>query len=175
MERYFDVAFGDAARRHQQERGSFESYRAADAGPAPAGLGDDEIDFLTRRDSFYLASVGNDGWPYVQHRGGPAGFVKVVDPTHIAWADRVGNRQFVSAGNLDDDGRIAIIAVDYPNRQRLKVFGRARFDAAPSDEDLAELGLEGRMEGVVLVEVIAFDWNCPKFITPRFTADEIDR
>lgn len=99
----------------------------------------------------------------------------MVDPTHIAWADRVGNRQFVSAGNLDDDGRIAVIAVDYPNRQRLKVFGRAHFAAAPSDADLAELGLEGGMEGVVMVEVIAIDWNCPKFITPRFTADEIDR
>jgi predicted pyridoxine 5'-phosphate oxidase superfamily flavin-nucleotide-binding protein len=175
MERYYDIAFGDAVRRRQRARGSFEGYQEADAGPAPTGLGDDEIAFLAGRDSFYLASVGTDGWPYVQHRGGPAGFVKVIDATHIAWADRVGNRQFVSAGNLDDDGRIAIIAVDYPNRQRLKVFGRARFDAEPSDADLAELGLEGRMEGAVMVEVIAFDWNCPKFITPRFTPDEIDR
>lgn len=173
MERFFDLAFGADAELHQRRRGSFDRYDAARALPAPAGFGEAEIDFLSRRDSFYLATVGANGWPYVQHRGGPAGFVKVVDPTHLAWAERSGNRQYVTAGHIDYDDRVAIIAVDYPSRQRLKVLGHARFVPDPAPELVARLDIEGRIEGLVTVEVAAFDWNCPKFITPRFTADEV--
>lgn len=174
MDRYFDIAFSPAARRHQERRGSYEYYDDQLSGAAPNGLGLAEIEFLSERDSFYLASVGPDGWPYLQHRGGPAGFVKVVDPTHVLWADRSGNKQYISAGNIDSDGRVSIIAVDYPNRRRLKLYGRATFDPHPDPIELERLGLERRMEGLVRVEVVSFDWNCPKFITPRFTAAEVE-
>lgn len=173
MERFFDLVFDADTLGHQRRRGSHDRYEAARTLPPPAGLGDGEIDFLSRRDSFYLASVGANGWPYVQHRGGPAGFVRVVDPTHLAWAERSGNRQYVTAGHVDHDDRVAIIAVDYPNRQRLKLLGHARFDPEPGADLLERLGIEGRLEGLVTVEVAAFDWNCPKYITPRYTVDEV--
>ena len=173
MEHFGTIAFGRSSQEHQRRRGSYASYRSMLDGPAPAGLGTFETEFLTARDSFYLSSVGEDGWPYVQHRGGPAGFLKVIDATHIAWADRAGNRQYITAGNVDQDDRIAIIAVDYPNRTRIKLLGHARFDPSPDPALLEQLGIDGRLEGLVTVEVTAVDWNCPKFITPRFTADEI--
>lgn len=173
MQHFLDVTVGDAATHHQRRRGSFENYQWIVDAPPPVELGEVEIDFLSRRDSFYLASVTADGWPYVQHRGGPAGFVKVLDSTHLAWADRTGNRQYITAGNVDRDDRVAIIAVDYPNRARLKLLGRARFDPSPDPAMLEGPGIDGRLEGLVTVAVVAFDWNCPKFITPRYTADEV--
>ncbi len=141
MQRFHDLAFSEDARRHQRERGSFEGYAEGSHFPPPDGLGEYEIDFLRRRDSFYLSSVGENGWPYVQHRGGPPGFITIDDPTHIAWADRSGNRQFVTAGHLDNNGRIAMIAVDYPNRQRLKLLGNASFDPDPDPAELERLGI----------------------------------
>jgi predicted pyridoxine 5'-phosphate oxidase superfamily flavin-nucleotide-binding protein len=173
MQHFLDLTVGDAASDHQRRRGSFDSYQRMVSAPAPIGLTDVEADFLSRRDSFYLASVTDDGWPYVQHRGGPAGFVKVLDRSHVAWADRTGNRQYITAGNVDGDDRVAIIAMDYPNRTRLKLLGHARFDPDPDPGSLEQLGIDGRVEGLVTVEVVAFDWNCPKYITPRYTADEV--
>ncbi len=173
MQNYADVAFGPASRRHQCAHGSDAMYGEAVSGSPPDGMGADEIEFLRSRDSFYLASVGPTGWPYVQHRGGPPGFVSVVSPTRIAWADRSGNRQFVSAGNIDGDDRVALIAVDYPNRRRMKAFGHARYDPAPDPAELARLGISGRLDGLINVEIVAFDWNCPKYITPRFTEAEV--
>lgn len=167
------MTVGDAAAHHQLRRGSFDTFQRMVDAPPPVELGEVEIDFLRRRDSFYLASTTEDGWPYVQHRGGPAGFVKVLDGAHLAWADRTGNRQYITAGNVDRDDRVAIIAVDYPNRTRLKLLGRARFDPSPDQATLDQLGIDGRLEGLVSIEVVAFDWNCPKFITPRYTADEV--
>jgi uncharacterized protein len=173
MDRFFDLVFDEHTVRHQRRRGSHDQYVAARGMPAPHGLGDAEIDFLTRRDSFYLASVGANGWPYVQHRGGSVGFVKVLDRTHLAWAERSGNRQFITAGHVDHDDRVAMIAVDYPNRQRLKLLGHARYNGDPEIDLLQRLEIDGRVEGIVTVEVTAYDWNCPKYITPRFTADEV--
>lgn len=173
-QRFIDVAAGNDALQHQRRRGSFDEYDEARSRPVAPGLGPDEIEFLTERDSFYLASIGERGWPYVQHRGGPVGFIRVVDATHIAWADRPGNRQYLSAGNIDFDDRVAMIAVDYPNRRRLKLLGHARFDVAPDEATLEALGIEGRMEALVVVEIEAFAWNCPKFIQPRFTTTEVE-
>jgi uncharacterized protein len=173
MENYLDLAVGADAIKHQQRRGSRDGYQQMAEEPAPPGLGPDEIEFLQERDSFYMASVNEEGWPYVQHRGGTPGFIKIVDATHLAWAERSGNRQFLSAGNLDHDDRVSLIAVDYPNRQRLKLSGRARFNPSPTAEELAALGVDGRIEAVVTVEVVAFAWNCPKYITPRYTAEEV--
>jgi len=173
MENYMNIAVGESSAKHQERRGSRQGYQEMSEGPAPAGLGPDEIAFLSERDSIYIASAGEDGWPYVQHRGGPPGFIRVIDATHLAWAERSGNRQFLSAGNLDHDERISIIAVDYPNRQRIKLYGRAHFNPSPTADELASLGFDGRAEGVMNVEVVAYSWNCPKYITPRFTADQV--
>jgi uncharacterized protein len=173
MHHFLDLQLDAGSLQHQRRRESLENYDAARSLPVPSGLGEAEIEFLSRRDSFYLASVGATGWPYVQHRGGPPGFVKVVDPTHLAWAERSGNRQYITAGHLDGDDRVAMITVDYPNRRRLKLLGHAHFDPKPSSELLDRLGIDGRLEGLVTVVVAAYDWNCPKYITPRFTADEV--
>ncbi|WP_280421360.1 pyridoxamine 5'-phosphate oxidase family protein [Nocardia carnea] len=174
MEHFFALTFAAEEQAHQRRRGSFDRYEhALSAVPGPTGLGAAEAEFLQRRDSFYIASTGSNGWPYVQHRGGPPGFVKVTGPTQLTWAESTGNRQYITAGHLDHDDRVAIIAVDYPNRKRLKVLGHAQFDPDPAPEILERLGATGRLEGVLTVEVVAFDWNCPKFITPRFTVDEM--
>ena len=173
MQRYSDIAFTPAVQECQIERGSYEHYQDAAAASPPEGLGPDEIAFLTERDSFYLASVGENGWPYVQHRGGPPGFITILDPTHLAWVERPGNKQYVSAGNLTNEDKIAIIAVDYANRLRLKLYGHARFDPKPNPAALGQISHTGRVEGLMTVEVVAYSWNCPKFITPRYTADQV--
>jgi predicted pyridoxine 5'-phosphate oxidase superfamily flavin-nucleotide-binding protein len=173
VEHFGDIAFTPSVQRHQLRRHSRDAYQEMSETPAPAGLGPAEAAFLAARDSFYLATVGEGGWPYVQHRGGPVGFLHVNDATHLAWSERPGNRQFVTAGNLDHDDRIALIAVDYPNRRRLKVLGHAVWDPDPDLEARAALGISGLVEGVVTVEVAAFDWNCAKFITPRYTAEQV--
>ncbi|MEO1720642.1 MAG: pyridoxamine 5'-phosphate oxidase family protein [Pseudomonadota bacterium] len=129
-----------------------------------------EATFITLRDSFYMASTSSAGWPYVQHRGGPAGFVKVFDQKTIGFADFAGNRQYVSVGNLLDDDRASLFFMDYPNRRRLKILGRAKFiDAEQRDllEQLIVPGYRARVERGVLIKVEAFDWNCPQHITPR--------
>jgi predicted pyridoxine 5'-phosphate oxidase superfamily flavin-nucleotide-binding protein len=174
VDHFGDIAFTPSVQLHQARRGSRDTYKQmTEASPPPLGLGPDEAAFLAERDSFYLATVGEGGWPYVQHRGGPAGFVHILDATHLAWVERAGNRQFVTAGNLDHDDRVALIAVDYPNRQRLKVLGHARWSADPDPDIGVALGITGRLEGLVTVEVAAFDWNCPKYITPRYTAEQV--
>jgi predicted pyridoxine 5'-phosphate oxidase superfamily flavin-nucleotide-binding protein len=173
VEHFVDLTIDADPMHHQRRRGSYDLYTAPRALPVPDGLGEAEIEFLSQRDSFYLASVGINGWPYVQHRGGPNRFVKVVDKTHLAWAERSGNRQYITAGHIDHDDRVAIIAVDHPNRQRLKLLGHARFDPDPEPGLLDRIGIDGRLEGLVTVDVIAYHWNCPKYMTPRFTPDDV--
>ena len=173
MKHFFTVAFGTNEQAHQRRQGSFERYDTLSAAPTPIALGAAEAEFLRARDSFYIASIGSNGWPYVQHRGGPAGFVEVTGPTQLRWIEHTGNRQYITAGHIDHDDRVAIIAMDYPNRKRLKLLGHARFDPQPEPELLEQLGAPRRLEGVLTVDVIAFDWNCPKFITPRFTAEDV--
>jgi len=150
----------------------------ANGGPNDA-LGPREAEFLGQADSFYLATVGETGWPYVQHRGGPAGFVKVLSPTRIGFADFRGNVQYVSAGNTLHDDRVAIIVMDYKNRQRLKLLGHLRFvavsDADPELVRQVELpDYRARVERVALIDVAAFDWNCPQHITQRYTLAQVE-
>ena len=155
-----------------------KSYGRAQ-GPFPEGavdaIGPDERAFLEARDSFYMATVSETGWPYVQHRGGPAGFLRVVDAHTLAFADVRGNRQLVSAGNLAHDARVALILVDYPRRARLKVLGRARvLDPKEHGELAARLLPAGRVERLVRIDVVGLDWNCPQNITPRYTEAEVE-
>lgn len=142
-------------------------------------LGPDETAFLEARDSFYLATVTEDGWPYLQHRGGPAGFLRAVSPHQLAFADYGGNRQLVSVGSITKNDRVALFAMDYAARTRLKVIGHAQvLDPREHAELAADLvptgGQPAKVERIVRIEVLSFDWNCPKFITPRYTGVEVE-
>ncbi len=162
----------DRATRHQMGSG------AAGDGPLPADpLTDDEREFLAGLDGFFLASMSRTGWPYVQLRGGPTGFIQTPDVHTIAWADFRGNRQYISAGNLRHDDRVAMFFIDHPRQLRLKVYGRARVSDADNSSALAQPlerdGYVAHVEREVRVTVAAYDWNCAQHITPRYTADEL--
>lgn len=141
-------------------------------------LGPSELAFIAMRDGFYLASVSETGWPYVQYRGGPAGFLSAVDDTTLGFADFRGNRQYITTGNVQANERVSLFLMDYAHRQRLKIFGHMRIIDAADDPALAERlavpGYPGRVERLVLITVEAFDWNCPQHITPRFTQAELE-
>ena len=181
--RYGCIAFTDDVREVQQQYGSAEFYdrlrsRATGAsGPDP--LGPREAAFLAERDGFYLSTVSETGWPYVQFRGGPPGFVSVRDAHTIAWAEFRGNLQHVSTGNLVGDQRVAIIAVDYSRRERLKLFGTARVVRIEDDpayvSSLTVADDDSVVEAAITVTVTAFDWNCPQHIPRRLTLDEVDQ
>jgi uncharacterized protein len=180
--KYSDIAFTANVRDVQGRYGSEQFYtRHSSRGRRsqdPDVLSQGVRDFLSKRDGFYLASVSETGWPYVQYRGGPAGFVRVIDDNTIGWADFRGNLQYISTGNLAGDNRIAMIVMDYPNRRRLKIFGRARVVFADDGPELvaslSDPGYDAVIERAVAVSVDAFDWNCPQHITPRYSAAEIE-
>ncbi|HRI40018.1 MAG TPA: pyridoxamine 5'-phosphate oxidase family protein [Nitrospira sp.] len=141
-------------------------------------LGEGEAEFLTDRDSFYLSTVSETGWPYVQHRGGPKGFLRLLNPSTLVFADYQGNRQLLRTGNLSVDDRVSLFLMDYPNRARLKILGHARVEDARLHPDLAAQlanpGMKARVERIVFINVVSFDWNCPKYITPRYSLEEVE-
>jgi uncharacterized protein len=176
MKNFGDIMFTDTVKAEQARRGSREGYAKMTARPAPDGLSEREAAFIAARDSFYMASVTETGWPYVQHRGGPAGFLRVLGPAQLGFADYRGNKQYVSTGNFKTEDRASLFLMDYPNKARLKILARVRGQSADEAPELAarlHVEGEGRVERVVTLEVEAFDWNCPQFITPRFTAEQI--
>lgn len=162
---------------HATRRHYFGNARVEPAAAGHDPLTPDEADFIAARDSFYLASVTESGWPYVQHRGGPAGFLRVLDERTLVFADYVGNRQLVSTGNVAADDRVSLFLMDYPNRTRLKILGHARVEDAREHPELvaqfAEPEVQRIVERLFFIDVVSFDWNCPKYITPRYTAAEI--
>lgn len=172
------IAFTPRVQAAQTRMGSRDAYRTAELGAAEVvELSPYEIEFIGARDSFYQGTVGENGWPYVQHRGGPTGFLKVLGPHTIGYADFSGNRQYISVGNLDGDDRVSLFLMDYPRQRRLKIWGRARLvdeDAEPAlVARLESPDYRARVERGVIITVEAFDWNCPKYITPRFTEREV--
>jgi uncharacterized protein len=172
------LVFTPVVKALQERYGSRRQYAQMEKlGDRPNGLSPDEREFLSEQDSFFMASLGATGWPYVQHRGGPKGFLKVLDNNTIAFADFRGNRQYVSTGNLTTDDRVALIFVDYPRQQRLKILGRAEvFEGEKAKEWLPKVRdpeYKAVIERVYVIHVEAFDWNCPQHITPRFTEGEI--
>ena len=172
------IAFTPNVQAAQARMGSRDAYRSTELGePEVVELGPYEVAFIGDRDSFYQGTVGESGWPYVQHRGGPTGFLKVLDARTIGYADFSGNRQYISVGNLDGDDRVSLFLMDYPGQRRLKIWGRARLIDEDSEPALiARLespDYRARVERGVLITVEAFDWNCPKYITPRFTESEV--
>jgi predicted pyridoxine 5'-phosphate oxidase superfamily flavin-nucleotide-binding protein len=183
-EGYAAVAGTDEVRAAQVRLGSrsalarLEGSRHGPAAEPRDPLGEFERGFVGARDGFYLASTSSTGWPYVQFRGGPPGFVRAPDEHTLAWADFRGNRQYISTGNVVGDDRVALFFMDYPDQLRLKVFGRARIVDAREDPDLAaELAVPGYravVEQAVVVAVVAFDWNCAQHITPRYSEPELE-
>ncbi len=177
--RFAEIAFTRAVQAQQEAHGSRASYaRLAEGEARNDRLGAKEVEFIQARNGFYLASVSETGWPYVQFRGGTPGFLRVIDERTLAWSDFRGNRQYVSVGNLSGDNRVALILMDYANRRRLKLLGHAEVLEVGADEGLATQlavpGYRAEVERAVRVRIAGFDWNCPQHITPRFTLDEIE-
>ncbi len=175
---YLNLLFTEGARAAQTTAGSRKAYSRADHAPdEPDSLGSRELEFIAARDTIYMATTGRDGWPYLQHRGGPPGFVKVLSDRHLGFADFRGNRQFISLGNLAIDTRVSLFFMDYVNRARLKLIGRMQAVALTDAPDLAAALIDEDYGAVVerglVIEVEAFDWNCPQHITPRYTLAEL--
>jgi hypothetical protein len=178
--RFQELAFTPLVKEHQKEHGSLHQYeRIEQTAPQGDTLGPPEQDFIKRRDGFYMASVSETGWPYVQHRGGPKGFVRVINPGLLGFADLRGNKQYVSLGNFDHDPRVALFFMDYPYQTRLKILGRVEVHEHDSEapaliESFRPTNKTDVIERVILIHVEAFDWNCPQHITPRYTMEELE-
>jgi uncharacterized protein len=176
--RYLNLVFTPSVKAAQQQNGSRDAYAKRDHASEADRLTEKEAQFIATRDSFYMASIGAGGWPYVQHRGGPSGFIKVLGERTLGLADFRGNRQYVSVGNLADDSRVSLFMMDYARRARLKLLGRARAVDLSEAPDLAAALIDqdynAKVERGLIIDVEAYDWNCPQFITPRFTLAEIE-
>jgi len=157
----------------------FGKHQSVAEAPERDPFTDDEAAFIAARDSFYMATTNADGWPNVQHRGGPPGFLKVLSPHQLGFADFKGNRQVLTTGNLNGNDRVALFLMDYPHRERLKILGHARVLDARENSALADQltpppELRSKIERLFLIEVVSFDWNCPQYITPRFSEAEVE-
>jgi uncharacterized protein len=175
---YGSLVFTPTIKALQERYGSRRQYAKREAsGFAPDPIGPSEVQFLAECDSFYMASIGENGWPYVQHRGGPQGFLKVIDERTIGFADFRGNKQYISTGNLMTDDRVSLILVDYPRQARLKILGHVKIlegaEATTWIEKLRDPHYDAVVERVFLIHVEASDWNCQQHITPRFTEEQI--
>jgi predicted pyridoxine 5'-phosphate oxidase superfamily flavin-nucleotide-binding protein len=182
--RFAEIAFTPLVKEQQQQRGSRHLYeRMEKSNDLGDRLGPPEQAFIHDRDGFYMASVSETGWPYIQFRGGPKGFLRVLDPQTLGFADLRGNTQYISVGNLHHDNRVALFLMDYAHQSRLKILGRVKIhegdaealsaEALKLTESLRMPGEKSRAERALLIHVEAFDWNCPQHITPRFTQEEL--
>ena len=174
---YAKIAFTESVRQVQKEQNSRAGYAGMDSGEDYNFLlSKVESDFIEHRDSFYMASVSETDWPYVQHRGGPTGFLKVIDQQTIGFADYKGNRQYISTGNFRKNDRVSIILMDYANRRRLKIIGNISQVDEHDWQTLASLEddhYRARVERGFVIKIVGFDWNCPQHITPRYSEAEI--
>lgn len=181
--RYLEIASTPAVIAARERYGSAAQLGRVASRPrqdgviSHTGLGAVEQDFIAARDGFYLASVSETGWPYVQFRGGPAGFLRIIDDETLGFADFRGNRQYITTGNVQANDRVSLFIMDYAHQRRLKIFGHMRVIDARDDPVLIERlrmpAYSGRVERAVMVTVEAFDWNCPQHITPRFSEAEL--
>jgi predicted pyridoxine 5'-phosphate oxidase superfamily flavin-nucleotide-binding protein len=174
--KYLELAMTESVQRAQNQY----YRRAVNIAGAPEcdPLTQDEAEFIAARDSFYLGSISETGWPYIQHRGGPQGFLRVVNEKTLAFADYKGNRQLLTTGNVSVNDRVALFLMDYKNRARLKILGHARVEDAREHPELVTQITDPKMqqavERLVFIDVVSFDWNCPKYITPRYSAEEVE-
>ncbi|MEM9668173.1 MAG: pyridoxamine 5'-phosphate oxidase family protein [Pseudomonadota bacterium] len=176
MQNYADLLFSEPVKAFQEKAGMRDRYQQIYETRFRDDLDEKTVTFIEQSTSFYVASIGANDWPYVQHRGGPAGFVKVLGSDTIGFADYLGNRQFITQGNLETSKRVSLFFMDYPHRARLKMQGEATMISADADTELAStLSVEGQgpVERLTVIKILARDWNCPKYITPRFTEDEV--
>lgn len=172
--KYLEIALTPAVRAAQQR--FFGRSASVQPGMDPDPLGPDEVAFIADRDSFYIATVSETGWPYIQHRGGEPGFLRVIDSHTLAFPDYKGNRQLLSTGNVSANDRVSLFLMDYPRRERLKILGHARVAAASSEflDKVPEPNVQASVERIFLIDVVSFDWNCPKYITPRYTTTQVE-
>lgn len=174
---YAQLAFTDAVKALQEANGSRRVYERMEKQHATGGLDPNEIAFIAAQDHFFIASFGENGYPYIQHRGGPPGFLKVIDHKTLAFMEFTGNKQFISVGNVQTNPNVALIMVSYPHRARLKVYAKIRVVELDDDPALFEqinpADYPHRPERMMVLDVQAFDWNCPQHITPRYTVEEI--
>ena len=175
---FLDIAATPSVCAAQQANGSGEYWASIKGDRASDRFTEAEAAFIAERDSFYMATVSESGWPYVQHRGGPPGFIRILDDRTLGVADFRGNRQYISTGNLASDDRAALIVTDYANRRRLKIYAQVELKDLAADPELAAKltlpGYKAKIERGLLMHLAAFDWNCPQHITPRFSEAELD-
>lgn len=176
--KFHEIAFTDAVKTVQERYGTRRHYaKLENRADSNYQIGEAEADFIESRDSFYLATANDEGQPYIQFRGGPSGFLKVVDERTIGFADFRGNLQYISVGNATTNNKVALILMDYPSRSRLKILGEIEFFDASARPDLieklAESGYDAKVERAAVIHVKGLEWNCPQHITPRFTMDEV--
>lgn len=176
--KYMELVLTPAVQEAQDKY--FGRHQVVSDAPERDRFTEEETAFIAARDSFYMATVNANGWPYVQHRGGPTGFLKVFGPHQLGFADFKGNRQLLTTGNLVGDDRVSLFLMDYPRRERLKILGHARVLDARENSNLADQlspspEFRSKIERLFLVDVVSFDWNCPQYITPRYTAAEIEQ
>ncbi len=175
---YAQLAFTDAVKDLQETFGSRKTYERVEKHKVVDGLTDNEIEFISERDSFYMSTIGENGYPYIQHRGGPKGFVKVIDNKTMAIVDFTGNKQYISAGNLATHTQVALIMVSYPHQARLKIYADVKIIRLEDDPSLFKLidpvDYKHNPERIFVFDIKAYDWNCPQHITPRYTHEEIE-
>jgi len=177
---YIHTLFTPAMRALQEIDGSREGYARMESGAdgSPDVLTERECEFIAARDSFYLASVTEDGWPYIQHRGGPPGFLRILGSTELGMADFRGNRQHASTANIAAEPRVSLFLMDYPGRRRLKLLAKARVVTREQDPELVSRmmpdGYKALPERAYLFDLVGWDWNCPQHITRRFTEPQIE-
>jgi predicted pyridoxine 5'-phosphate oxidase superfamily flavin-nucleotide-binding protein len=175
---FLDIAATASVKAAQAANGSAQMWENLEADRAFDQFTAAETSFIGARDSFYMATVSQSGWPYVQHRGGPPGFVRVLDAKTLGFADLRGNRQYISVGNLAADDRAALIFLDYPHKRRLKLYAHVESKNLGEDPALAAAlalpGYRAKAERGIILHLTAFDWNCPQHITPRFSEAELE-
>lgn len=171
------IAFSDAAKQLQVKSGSRNGYARMERDSYIDGLSANEINFISGRDSFYLSTIGESGYPYIQHRGGPKGFIKVLDPNRIGFIDFTGNKQYISVGNLTTNNKVALFMMDYPAKARLKIYAKAEVVDLKDNAALYNLldiaDYKFRPERMMVFNIEAYDWNCPQHITQRYSLEEI--
>lgn len=175
---YSELGFSEAAKLLQEKYGSRTAYEQMEKRNVVDGLTQNETTFIANQDHFYMASLGENGFPYIQHRGGPNGFVKVLDNKTIAFVDFSGNKQYISAGNIQTEPKVALIMVSYPHKARLELYAKARIVELADEPELFAItdvtGYKHKPERMIVLEIAAYDWNCPQHITPRYTAEDIE-
>ena len=175
---YATLAFSDASKLLQTEVGSRHNYERVEKNNVVDGLSENEIRFIEMQDHFYMATIGENGFPYIQHRGGPIGFVKMIDDKTLAFVDFTGNKQYISVGNIETNPNVALIMISYPHKARLKMYAKAKIIAITDDGELFKqldpADYKHRPERMIVLESQAYDWNCPQHIKPRYTTEEIE-